>query len=108
MRVQFGSTEIGVAFRRPNLGLALEILRQERAAAKAIRRMPKPVPGDWARPRPLAAPRGAWALKLLDKEGPAARAIRRMPKPVPWDWARPRLVPLLAGPRIDPEGESLV
>ena len=69
MRVQFGSTEIDVAFRRPNLGLALEILRQERAAAKAI---------------------------------------RRMPKPVPWDWARPRLVPLLAGPRIDPEGESLV
>jgi len=36
------------------------------------------------------------------------RAIRRMPKPVPWDWARHWLVPLLAGPMIDLEGESLV
>jgi uncharacterized protein YtpQ (UPF0354 family) len=50
----------------------------------------------------------ARALEILQEERAAARAIRRMPKPVRWEWAKPRLVPLLAGPRIDPEGESLV
>jgi len=36
------------------------------------------------------------------------RAYAAMPKPVPWDWAVPRLMPLLAGPYLDPPGESLV
>ncbi len=36
------------------------------------------------------------------------RAYAAMPKPVPWDWAKPRLIPLLAGPYLDPLGESLV
>ncbi|MGH2444837.1 MAG: hypothetical protein ACRDGD_02175 [Candidatus Limnocylindria bacterium] len=31
-----------------------------------------------------------------------------MPKPVTWEWARPRLMPLLAGPYLDPPGEPLV
>lgn len=31
-----------------------------------------------------------------------------MPKPAPWTWAQRRLVPLLAGPRFDAEGEPLV
>jgi hypothetical protein len=31
-----------------------------------------------------------------------------MPKPVPWDWAAPRLIPVLAGPIIDPPGEASV
>lgn len=47
-------------------------------------------------------------LEILREQRAAAGAIRRMPKPVTWEWARPRLVPLLAGPMIDPEGESLV
>jgi len=68
MRVKVGASEMSLTVRR-TLGGALEILREERAAAKAL---------------------------------------PRMPKPVRWEWAKPRLVPLLAGPVIDPEGESLV
>lgn len=48
------------------------------------------------------------ALAILREDRAMVRAVRRMPKPVPWDWAKTRLVPLLAGPRIDPEGESAV
>lgn len=48
------------------------------------------------------------ALAILREERAAAGAIRRMPKPVSWEWAKPRLVPLLAGPTIDPVGERLV
>jgi hypothetical protein len=48
------------------------------------------------------------ALALLREHRALVRAAKRMPKPVPWDWARPRLVPLLAGPMIDPEGEHPV
>ena len=36
------------------------------------------------------------------------KAVRAMPVPAPWDWARPRIVPLLAGPLIDPPGERTV
>lgn len=31
-----------------------------------------------------------------------------MPKPAPWDWAKPRIIPLLAGPSFDLDGESVV
>ncbi len=31
-----------------------------------------------------------------------------MPVPVPWDWARRRIVPLLAGPLIDPPGQRTI
>lgn len=48
------------------------------------------------------------ALAVLREERAATRAIRRMPKPVRWEWAKLRVVPLLAGPMIDPEGERLV
>ncbi len=48
------------------------------------------------------------ALTILREERAIASALRRMPTPVPWEWARPRLVPLLAGPMIDAEGESVV
>jgi hypothetical protein len=68
MRMKLGVTDVHLTF-RTNLGRALAILREERSAA---------------------------------------RAIRRLPKPVTWDWAKPRLVPLLAGPMIDPEGERPV
>jgi uncharacterized protein YtpQ (UPF0354 family) len=42
---------------RGRMGLALAIAREDRAIARAARRMPKPVPWDWARPRlmPLLA-----------------------------------------------------
>jgi hypothetical protein len=36
------------------------------------------------------------------------RAAKRMPRPVPWVWAEPRLLPLLAGPYIDPPDLALV
>lgn len=48
------------------------------------------------------------ALAVLREHRAMVRAAKRMPKPVPWDWARTRVVPLLAGPMIDPEGESPV
>lgn len=48
------------------------------------------------------------ALAILREDRAMTRAARRMPKPVPWDWAKSRLVPLLAGPMIDPEGVNLV
>jgi hypothetical protein len=40
-----------------NLGLALAMLREDRAARRALRRMPKPVPWEWAQRRlvPLLA-----------------------------------------------------
>src|SRR3954469_611241 len=36
------------------------------------------------------------------------RELKAVPRPVPWEWAEPRVLPLLAGPRIDQPGESLV
>jgi hypothetical protein len=48
------------------------------------------------------------ALAIMRADRAMIRAARRLPKPVPWEWARPRLVPLLAGPMIDPEGDSLI
>jgi hypothetical protein len=36
------------------------------------------------------------------------RELKTVPRPVPWAWAAPRLLPLLAGPRFDQPGETLV
>jgi hypothetical protein len=47
-------------------------------------------------------------MSVAREERDLRRAVRHMPKPVPWDWAAPRLVPVLAGPIMDPPGESLV
>ena len=35
------------------------------------------------------------------------QALKAVPRPVPWEWAQPRILPLFAGPRFDPPGESL-
>ncbi len=45
---------------------------------------------------------------LVREQRSLHRATREMPRPIPWEWARPRLLPLLAGPRLDPRGEELV
>jgi len=52
MRQRIGGLEVhlsvGFGIRR-----AMAVLREERAFIRAVRRMPKPVPWDWARPRLL-------------------------------------------------------
>jgi hypothetical protein len=48
------------------------------------------------------------AVAILQEQGAMSRAFKRMPKPVTWDWARPRILPLLAGPYIDVDGEGPV
>lgn len=47
-------------------------------------------------------------MSVAREERDLRRAVRQMPKPVPWDWAGPRLVPMFAGPIMDPPGEPLV
>lgn len=56
MRLELGRTRLDVKV-HANLGRALAMLREDRAARKAIRRMPKPVPWEWAQRRlvPLLA-----------------------------------------------------
>jgi hypothetical protein len=36
------------------------------------------------------------------------QALKAVPRPIPWEWGAPRVLPLLAGPRFDRPGESLV
>ena len=36
------------------------------------------------------------------------QALKAVPRPIPWEWGAPRVLPLLAGPRFDQPGESLV
>jgi hypothetical protein len=42
------------------------------------------------------------AARILRDGRHDRKALRTMPRPAPWDWVKPRLVPLLAGPFIDP------
>jgi len=46
------------------------------------------------------------AVEIVRQERAFRRAVRLMPKPVPWEWAAPRLIPLIAGPVIDPPDEQ--
>lgn len=48
------------------------------------------------------------ALAVARDERALRSAVKLMPKPVPWDWAAPRLIPIIAGPVIDPPGERRV
>jgi hypothetical protein len=48
------------------------------------------------------------ALDVAREERALRSAVKLMPKPVPWDWAAPRLIPIIAGPAIDPPGERCV
>lgn len=47
-------------------------------------------------------------MSVAREERDLRRAVKQMPRPVPWDWAAPRLIPVVAGPVMDPPGESLV
>ena len=46
--------------------------------------------------------------RIVREQRDLHRAVKRMPRPVPWAWAEPRLLPLLAGPYIDPPDMALV
>jgi uncharacterized protein YtpQ (UPF0354 family) len=48
------------------------------------------------------------ARRILRDDRRARRGLRAAPRPVSWDWARPRLVPLLAGPSVDPPDQPNV
>ena len=64
----------------------------------------------------IARPKPRRLVLEVTRLSPAARreqrafkdALKSIPRPVPWEWAAPRVLPLLAGPRFDPPGESLV
>src|SRR3972149_1516247 len=46
--------------------------------------------------------------RLVREHRDLPRAATRLPRPVPWAWAETRLLPLLAGPYIDPPDMALV
>jgi hypothetical protein len=59
-------------------------------------------------PIPGLSPILRFAANAVRDQRALRRAIKRMPTPVPWDWASSRLIPLLAGPRFDEPGLSII